>query len=70
MIRGVDMNMGFNGFKLSCAGDGVFTGEGILPVCLRDAMEWETKVLTKLTRLGFRRLSLHHGQVRDANTLA
>jgi hypothetical protein len=25
----------------------VFTSEGILPVCVRNAMEWEAKVLIK-----------------------
>jgi hypothetical protein len=44
-FSGVDMNMGFNRFKLSRTGEGEFTGEGILPVCVRDAMEWEAKVL-------------------------
>lgn len=44
-FSGVDMNMGFNRFKLSPAGEGVFTGQGILPICVRDAMEWEAKVL-------------------------
>lgn len=49
-FSGLDMNMGFNRFKLSPMGEGVFTGEGILPVCVRDAMEWEAKVLIKTPR--------------------
>lgn len=44
-FNGVDMNMGFNRFKLSPSGEGVFAGEGILPICVRDAMEWEARVL-------------------------
>ncbi len=51
-FSGVDMNMGFNRFKLTPegAGQGVFTGQGILPVCVRDAMEWEAKVLISTPR--------------------
>jgi hypothetical protein len=44
-FSGVDMDMGFNRVKLEPAGEGVFTAKGILPVCVRDAMEWEAKVL-------------------------
>ncbi len=42
---GVDMNMGFNRAHLSKTAAGRFSGEGMLPVCVRDAMEWEAKVL-------------------------
>jgi hypothetical protein len=49
-FSGVDMNMGFNRFKLSRTGEGEFTGEGILPICVRDAMEWEAKVLVTTPR--------------------
>ncbi len=44
---GVDMNMGFNRPKLSAAGEGRFSGQGVLPVCVRKAMEWEARVLVK-----------------------
>jgi hypothetical protein len=44
-FSGVDMNMGFNRFKLAATKEGVFAGEGILPVCVRDAMEWEARVM-------------------------
>jgi hypothetical protein len=44
-FSGVDMNMGFNRTKLSSAGDGIFSGQGMLPVCVWDAMEWEAQVL-------------------------
>jgi hypothetical protein len=49
-FSGVDMNMGFNRFKLAPEGEGVYTGTAILPVCVRDAMEWEAKVLIKTPR--------------------
>jgi hypothetical protein len=42
---GVDMNMGFNRFKLSQEQDGKFTGGGMLPVCVLDSMLWEAQVL-------------------------
>jgi hypothetical protein len=44
-FSGVDMNMGFNRTKLSSVGEGVFSGQGMLPVCVWDAMEWEAQVL-------------------------
>jgi hypothetical protein len=44
-FSGVDMNMGFNRTQLSRQGDGVFSGKGMLPVCVWDAMEWEAQVL-------------------------
>ena len=44
-FAGVDMNMGFNRVTLNPAEQGVFKGDGMLPVCVRDAMEWEAKVL-------------------------
>ncbi len=42
---GVDMNMGFNRAKLSRLEGGRFSGDGMLPVCVRDVMEWEARVL-------------------------
>lgn len=42
---GIDMNMGFNRPRLTEKGDGVFAGTGMLPVCVRLAMEWEARVL-------------------------
>jgi hypothetical protein len=44
-FTGVDMNMGFNRPTLQVRGPGHFIGQGRLPVCVRDAMEWEAKVL-------------------------
>ncbi len=46
-FAGVDMNMGFNRPKLEDRGGGRFTGDGILPVCVRRAMEWEARVLAQ-----------------------
>jgi hypothetical protein len=42
---GVDMNMGFNRFRLTLAEEGKYTGSGMLPVCVMDSMEWEAQVL-------------------------
>ncbi|MES9963858.1 MAG: hypothetical protein ABW116_09975 [Candidatus Sedimenticola sp. 20ELBAFRAG] len=44
-FSGVDMNMGFNRPKLSRTADGEFSGNGVLPVCVREAMEWEARVM-------------------------
>jgi len=42
---GIGMKMGFNRSKLQATGSNSFGGRGVLPVCIRDAMEWEAKVL-------------------------
>ena len=44
-FQGIGMNMGFNRPKLAARGEGRFTGNGMIPVCISDAMEWEAKVL-------------------------
>ena len=45
-FTGVDMNMGFNRPALEKQQEGgIFSGKGMLPVCVRDAMEWEARVL-------------------------
>ncbi|MET0064915.1 MAG: hypothetical protein ABW076_01075 [Candidatus Thiodiazotropha sp.] len=45
-FAGTDMNMGFNRVTLSPASEpGVYNSGGMLPVCVRDAMEWEARVL-------------------------
>lgn len=44
-FSGIDMNMGFNRIALERKEEGVYTGSGILPVCIRDAMEWEANVM-------------------------
>ncbi|MES9856184.1 MAG: hypothetical protein ABW166_06230 [Sedimenticola sp.] len=47
---GIGMEMGFNRPVLSVATAGHFSGEGVLPVCVRDAMEWEARVLVQSDR--------------------
>ncbi len=49
-FQGVDMNMGYNRAKLKQVGEGRFSGTGILPVCVRYAMEWEARVLLQTDR--------------------
>lgn len=44
-FSGLGMNMGFNRPRLDQVGAGHFVGQGTLPVCVRDSMEWEAKVL-------------------------
>lgn len=44
-FNGVDMNMGLNHAELPAAGDGKFSGTITIPVCVRNSMEWEAKVL-------------------------
>ncbi|MCF7977542.1 MAG: hypothetical protein K9L82_05915 [Chromatiaceae bacterium] len=45
-FAGVDMAMGFNRAALSFdAETGAWTGQGMLPVCVRDRMTWEARVL-------------------------
>jgi hypothetical protein len=46
-FSGVGMNMGFNRPKLEKGSKGQFIGEGMLPVCVRNSMEWEAKVLVQ-----------------------
>lgn len=50
-FAGVDMNMGFNRVTLEPEGEGRYQGKGMLPVCVRDRMTWEAKVLVQ-TRAG------------------
>ena len=46
-FTGVDMNMGFNRPRLEPSGAGRYSGGGMLPVCVRGAMEWEARVLVR-----------------------
>ncbi len=52
-FSGVDMNMGFNRVLLS-PGQGetaaIAAGQGILPVCVRNRMAWEAKVMVQTGR--------------------
>jgi hypothetical protein len=44
-FSGVDMNMGFNRAQLKPQAEGRFTGSAVLPVCVRDRMQWEALVM-------------------------
>ena len=44
-FSGVDMNMGYNRFRLKAVADGSYEGDGMLPVCVRNRMTWEGKVI-------------------------
>ncbi len=44
---GLNMDMGFNRSKLKAQGGGMFSGSGVLPVCIMTVMEWEARVLVK-----------------------
>ena len=44
-FAGVSMNMGFNRSRLEAVDEGRFNGNIILPVCVRNRMEWEAKVM-------------------------
>jgi hypothetical protein len=50
-FAGADMNMGYNRVAMEPMGDGRYQGKGMLPVCVRDHMTWEAKVLVQ-TRAG------------------
>lgn len=49
-LSGADMYMGLNRAGLTRSEDGSFGGESIIPVCIRDAMEWEAKVMVNTSR--------------------
>jgi len=44
-LNGTDMNMGYIRPTLQADGPGRFRGEGMLPVCVRQRMTWEARVL-------------------------
>lgn len=49
-FSGTDMHMGFNRFTLQPLSNDIFKGEGMLPVCVWDAMEWEAQVFIEVDR--------------------
>ncbi len=49
-FKGVDMDMGFNRASLEASGNTGYSGKGMLPVCVRYAMEWEARVLVHTDR--------------------
>lgn len=66
-FAGVDMAMGFNRTALSFDADtGVWVGQGMLPVCVRDRMTWEARVLLhyadRLLAAPFRFVSARPGE--------
>ncbi|MBK1718265.1 hypothetical protein [Thiocystis violacea] len=44
-FAGVDMYMGFNRVSLAAVQKGRYAGQGMLPVCVRERMTWEARVL-------------------------
>lgn len=48
-FSGVDMNMGYNRFGLKSLGEGRYDGVGMLPVCVRNRMTWEAKVMLTMS---------------------
>lgn len=44
-FAGVDMDMGFNRPALTEVEPGSYRGQGMLPICVRDRMAWEARVL-------------------------
>lgn len=46
-FAGTDMNMGYNRVPLQRDVTGLWQGQGILPVCVRNVMHWEATVLLK-----------------------
>jgi len=49
-LQGVDMNMGYNRPRLEARGGDHFEGDAVIPVCVRNAMEWEARVLVHTDR--------------------
>ncbi|OOZ42355.1 hypothetical protein BOW53_00515 [Solemya pervernicosa gill symbiont] len=46
-ISGLNMNMGLNRFPLLRQSDGSYRGDGMLPVCTRNLMRWQAKVIVQ-----------------------
>lgn len=44
-FAGVSMKMGYNRPRLEAVAAGLFSGEGLLPVCIRQRMDWEAQVI-------------------------
>lgn len=44
-FAGLDMNMGYNRVSLAAVGPSHYQGDAMLPVCVRDHMTWEARVL-------------------------
>lgn len=50
-FSGVDMNMGYNRFRLKATETGRYEGAGMLPVCVRSRMTWEAKIMLATERV-------------------
>jgi hypothetical protein len=46
-FAGTDMNMGYNRVTLTQTQAGRYEGQGMLPVCVRNRMEWEANVMLR-----------------------
>lgn len=49
-FSGTDMNMGYNRVALKLEAGGEWTGQATLPVCVRNRMTWEARVLLQTDR--------------------
>ena len=56
-LKGVSMNMGSYRFDLAADGNGRFTAEGNLPVCIRGQMRWQADVWLKTRTRGLVKVS-------------
>jgi len=43
-FKGTTMNMGPNSVRLKASAPDLYSGEGMLPVCIRNSMEWQADV--------------------------
>ncbi len=46
-IQGINMNMGYNRPELKRVAGGRYTGSTLLPVCVRDRMDWRVQVMVR-----------------------
>jgi len=49
-FNGVDMKMGYNRPALESIGDGRFSGQATLPVCITGTMQWDVTVIIETGR--------------------
>ena len=64
-FAGIEMNMGLNRPQLAARGDGRFSGQVTLPVCITGQMDWQATVLVETggqrIAVPFRFASVPHG---------
>lgn len=46
-FQGINMNMGYNRPELTAEGAGRYTGSTMLPVCVRERMDWKVQVMVR-----------------------